>query len=59
MSRPDYATGADLASLAGVSTVTAWRRLKTDPLPSVWLAGARLYRWPDAEAWAARHRRAA
>jgi hypothetical protein len=55
----EYLTGTDLASLAGVSTVTAWRKLKRDPLPSLWLSGSRLYRRQDAEAWAARHRRTA
>jgi predicted DNA-binding transcriptional regulator AlpA len=60
MNRPEYATNADLASLAGVSSVTLWRKLKSDPIPSaVWLSGSRLYRWQDAEAWAAKHRRTA
>ena len=59
MTKPDYATTADLASLTGISPPTLWRRLKADPAPSVWLGRSRVFRWDDAEAWAARHRRAA
>jgi hypothetical protein len=55
---PDLASMADLASEAGVSNTTLWRRLRVDAPPSVWIGKCRMFRWADAREWAARHRRA-